>query len=189
MNKEKKLYELDNGTITVFRSHFIRQEFKKGKSRNEIVKMLNDMGDKVSYGIIASATANMDNGTFSNRGRVFLEFENGKKISRIEYIRDQIMNKKRTVREVADELDVHYDIVYAGVNDLPGFVKKHISRVKIQLKDGTLVYRTDYIRQRWAEGATRREIADEADCDYMIVQTTLFRNKKKIQLEGANNGK
>ena len=179
MVKEKIIYELDDGTQTIVRSHFIRQEFIKGKSRKEIVKMLKEMGDPVSYGTIASATANMDNGTLADRGRVFLEFENGKRIPRREYIIDQIVNKKRTVSEIAEELDIHYDSAYAAIKDLEGVPKQHRSRVKIKLEDGTEVYRTDYIRKRWAEGVKVREIATETACEYTIVYNTLFRKKKK----------
>ncbi len=45
--------------------------------------------------------------------------------------------------------------------------------------DGTEVYRTDYIRKRWKEGATRREIANEISAEYTAVHNTLFRKKKK----------
>ena len=179
MTKEKIIYELDDKTQTTVRSHFIRQEFIKGKSRKEIVKMLQEMGDPVSYGTIASATANMDNGTLADRGRVFLEFENGKRIPRREYIIDQVINKKRTVSEVAKELDIPYDSAYAAIKDLEGVPKQHRSRVKIKLEDGIEVYRTDYIRKRWAEGAKVREIATETACEYTIVYNTLFRKKKK----------
>ena len=184
MVKEKIIYELDNGTQTTVRSHFVRQEFVKGKSRKEIVKMLQEMGDPVSYGTIASATANMDNGTLVNRGRVFLEFENGKKFPRKEYIIDQIINKKRTVVELKEELNISYDSVYAAIKGLQGVTKQHGGKVKIKLEDGTEIYRTDYIRKRWSEGAKVREIATETSCEYTIVYNTLFRKKKK---EGANN--
>jgi len=179
MNKEKMIYQLDNGTITTVRSSFIRQEFKKGKSRKAIVKILNDMGDKVSYGVVASATANMDNGTLQHRGRVFLEFEDGQKIPRVEYIRDQIINKKKTIKEVAEELGIKYDRVYAAYYNTPGVTVQRRGRITLELDDGTKIFRADYIRKRWAEGATRSQIAKECSCDYMSVHNTIFRRKKR----------
>ena len=178
MLKEKMIYQLDNGTITTVRAPFIRQEFNKGKSRKEIVDMLNDMGDEVTSGIVASATANMDNGTLKHQGRIFLEFEDGQRLPRVDYIRDQIINKKRTIKEVANELGINYGRVYATYYNTPGVAVKKLSRIKLQLEDGTEVYRTDYIRKRWAEGATRSQIAKECDCDYMSVHNTIFRRKK-----------
>jgi len=175
---DKKIYELDDGTLTTVRSQFIRQEFGKGKTRQEIVKMLKDFGDPVTYGIVASATQNMDNGTLQHRGRVYLEFENGEKVPRAEYIKDQIVNENRTVVDIAKELDIRYDLVDPIAQKIPRHVKKTGERVKLQLEDGTEIYRTEYIRKRHSEGATVREIADECACDYTTVYNTIRRKTK-----------
>jgi len=119
MTKNNMVYQLDDGRITTVRSEFIRQEFNKGKSRGEIVKMLNDMGDKVTYQIVAIATINMDNGTIRNQGRrVYLEFEDGTKIPRKEYIVEQIVEKGRTMVDIAKELGISYHSVYMSVEDI-----------------------------------------------------------------------
>jgi len=119
MAKNNMVYQLDNGIVTTVRAEFIRQEFNKGKSRNDIVNMLNEMGDRVTYGIVAGATVNMDNGTIKRQGgRIYIEFEDGTKIPRKEYIIEQIVEKGRTISDVSKELGVPYNRVYRTVEDI-----------------------------------------------------------------------
>jgi len=164
-------YVLDDGTETNNRSEYIRQEFKKDKSRNEIAEELD-----VSYNIVYTATANMENATTQGSRKKLIEGELAEKLGveegtpRNDYIREQI-EAGRTRSEVADELGTTYNIVYAASSDLEAagtrgrtpLIEGELAE-ELGVKDGTP--RKDYIRGEYAAGRSRREIADELGIDY-----------------------
>lgn len=134
---EKTQHEflLDNGEVGS-RSAYIRQEFKKDRSRGEIAEELG-----VAYGTVYTATANLFNakhpegggGAASNRGviiKVPLVDEEGnpkldengeqlvESISRAEYMRRMLSAGKATRGELMKQFNVPYATVYAATKDI-----------------------------------------------------------------------
>lgn len=177
----RKFYD-DKGN-EISRSAYIRQEFKKNRSRGEIAKELD-----VPYYIVYAATANMYNekhpeggGVKVNRGVIL---EDGR--SRAEHMREMFMEGKSR-GEIAKHFNVPYATVYAVTKDLdaPG-EKVHGGKVMVDLEDGTTMPRVDYIRKRFSEGASRREIANELGCDYAIVWAATRPKKKQEEADEVN---
>lgn len=159
-----ELYRLDDGREVDNRSAYIRQEFEKDRSRGDIAEELD-----ISYNIVYGATANMENATTGAGHQVLMEDGT----PRNEYIQDQLEDKTKTRREVADEMGVSYNIVYAASKDMD--VKGgrgHMALIEgelaeeLDVEDGTP--RRDYIQAEYAKGKTRREIADELGVDYSV---------------------
>ncbi len=166
--EEKQVFKLADGTETPSRAAKIRDMFmEEKKTRSDIAKEL-----EVLYSIVHSATANMDNGTVGQRGRVMVELEDGKQIPRTDYIRQQL-EEGRTRGDIAKELDIAYGTVYAASKgmDIPGGGG---GRKMIEV-DGKEMARVDYIRQLFEEGKPRNDIADQITkmsgerCDYSTV--------------------
>jgi len=176
MNALKKtIYTLDDGTKTPNRSEYMRQEFMKGRTRKEIAVELN-----IKPGIVAVATANMDNGKLKKRSRVFLKLSDGTTVLRADYIRQEVIGKQRQVKDVAKELGIEYVTAYAAVRGMKGIPKgTHGGKVYLKLSDGSTIGRVEYIKQEFAKGKTRRAIAEEIDCDYQIVYATTYKKKEK----------
>ena len=181
--KERETYTLDDG-IEGSRSAYIRQEFKKDKSRGEIAKEL-----EVPYYIVYSATANMFNaqhqeGESGSVGRGII-MEDGR--SRAEHMRE--MYRDGTPRgEIAKHFEVPYSTVYAATKDedAPEGARQG-GKVMITLEDGSEVARVEYIRELYAdgEGMTRREIADKLSCDYAVVWAATKEDKKEDEADVA----
>ena len=99
-------------------------------------------------------------------------------VNRNNWIRDQV-NAGLGRSEVADMLDLSYGVVYNLTKDLEGVRAKH----EVELEDGTVISRTDYIRQLYAEGEgkTRSEIAKELDVAYSVVWQATKVEKTEAQ--------
>lgn len=161
--KEKKVFTLDDGT-TGSRAAYIRQEFMKGRTRSDIAKELG-----VPFSVVYAATANMDNGVNTHGRTVMIELPDGTKMPRSEYIRQEFM-KGRTRSDIAKELDVPYQIVYAATKGMTNGATGSRGRVMIQDPEtGELVPRTELIRKLYEQGKTRREIANMLQVDYAVV--------------------
>ena len=176
MNKENKpVYTLDDDTKTPNRSEYMRQEFMKGKTRKEIAVELN-----IKPGIVAVATANMDNGKLQKRSMIILKLSDGTNIPRVEYIRQEVIGKQRQVKDVAKELGINYVAAYAAVRGMKGIPKgTHGGKVYLNLSDGSTIGRVEYIKQEVAKGRDRRAIAKELDCEYQIVYSATYKKKEK----------
>jgi transposase len=173
---EAKEFTADDGHA-ISRSAYIRQEFTKDRTRGDIAKELG-----VAYGIVYSATTNMENSHHSNnedgtvnRGAVVtVQTADGeKKMSRAEYARQEVGNG-RTRGDVAKELGVAYATVYAATKELEATAGAGAGTgrklVEVEI-DGEVKHlpRAQYIRSQFDLGKTRREIADELHCDYAVV--------------------
>lgn len=162
----------------VSRAAFIRDLFlEKNLSRGDIRKTLCDVeGKDVPYYIVYSATQNLHNaahpagaeGAVSSRRGVILEDGT----PRAEKMRE--MARQGVSRgEIAKHFDTPYATVFAATKDIypkgeggEGAVRQ---RVVIKTPDGREVGRAEYIRELFAQGATRRQIANQLQCDYAIV--------------------
>lgn len=168
---ERVVYRLPDGQ-EVARAAYIRYLFKEqNMSRGEIAKELG-----VPYSTVYSATANMENthhrigeggGGFAKK---FVTLEDGTTMGRAEYIRKRI-KEGATRGEVAKELQISYSAVWAATKDMEE-VKGDGSGGAVIINHpvtGVPVKRVDYIREAFAAGKTRREIANELMCDYAVV--------------------
>ncbi len=164
--KEIKTYLLDDGTEGS-RAAYIRQEFLKGRTRSDIAKELG-----VPFGIVYSATANMDNGTTRQRGgnSKMIELSDGTKMPRSEYIKQEFL-KGKSRGDIAKELGVAYQVVFAATKGMDnGTTSRKGGRAMIAHPEtGELVSRTELIRELFAQGKTRREIANMLHVDYAVV--------------------
>lgn len=207
----EKNYKLDNGQACS-RAAYIKQEFLKGRSRGDIAKEL-----EVAYYVVYSATVNMYNEAHpqggSNTGfkaevisvtegtREFVKDPanfNGTEvlveINRADYIRE-LMESGKTRNEIADILDVAYATVYAATKGMAGTGSPIVKVMIKHPETGAEISRADYIRELFAQGKTRREIAviitkmtDEL-CDYSTVwaATKPAKNKEaEVEVEDAD---
>jgi transposase len=173
---EAKEFTGENGE-PISRSGYIRQQFLKDRTRGDIAKELG-----VAYGIVYSATTNMENAHHSNnedgtvnRGAVIsVQTDAGEvKMSRADYARQEV-GKGRTRGDVAKELGVAYATVYAATKELEATAGAGAGTgrklVEVEV-DGVVQHlpRAQYIRSQFELGKTRRAIADELHCDYAVV--------------------
>lgn len=186
---EAKEFTGDNGQA-ISRSAYIRQEFLKNRTRGELAKELG-----VPYGIVYSATANMENSHHTNnedgsvnRGAVVtIQTEDGeKKVSRAEYARQEVA-KGRTRGDVAKELGVAYATVYAATKDMDAVAGagNGTGRKLVEVTiNGEVQHlpRAQYIRSQFELGKTRREIADELRVDYAVVWAATKGKAEGIEL-------
>lgn len=164
-------YELPDGQ-QVSRAAYIRYLFKeKNMSRGDIAKKL-----EVPYSTVYAATANMENKHHKSgelgigAAKKFVELEDGTRMSRAEYIRKRI-KEGASRSKVAQELDITYSAVWAATKDMEE-LKGSGGGGAVMITHpttGKLVRRVDYIREAFAAGKTRREIANEIGCDYAVV--------------------
>lgn len=172
-NVEKQEYVLDNGEATS-RAGYIRQEFMKNRSRKEIAEELG-----VRYNIVFSATANMFNEQHpeggGNRGGAAVMAEHpdtGEKKMRRDIMRE-LYAEGWTRNEIATHFKTAYGTVYSATKDIaPPEGARNAGGGKVMITDpdtGEEVARIDFIRKKFAEGWTRRQIADAAGCDYSVV--------------------
>jgi hypothetical protein len=175
--EETKKYKLDNGQEGS-RSEYIRQEFKKDKSRKSIAEELG-----VKYYIVYSATANMFNAVHPEEGgaaagsrgaivpKVNAEFkfvnaagevvetaEEAEQVQRAELMRE--LNKAgKTRSELKDYFQVPYATVYAATKEENADGAPRAKKVVVDPETGVEVPRVEYIRKLFAAGEDRREIA------------------------------
>jgi len=161
--EDNEIYRLDDGELTTNRSEYIRQEFDKDRSRRDIADELG-----ISYNIVYGATANMTNDATRESRMVLMEDGTPRR----EYIREQI-KEGRTRSDIADELGITYNAVYAASKDMDAAGSRGRTATidgelaeELGVEDGTP--RKDYIRGEYAKGRTRREIADELGVDYSV---------------------
>lgn len=183
----KVVYNLPDGS-QVSRAEYARYLFKtENKSRDDIAKEL-----KVPYSTIYSATANMENefhkaGKPGGPSRRFVEMQDGTRMGRSEYVRMRI-KEGATRGEIAKELDTSYSAVWAASKGMEELTSNGPGG-KIMIMDpetGKQVPRVDFIRTRYAEGMTRREIADLLKCDYAIVWATTHVPKTETPQDEAS---
>ena len=85
-------------------------------------------------------------------------------VERNTWIKEQVeagMNRG----DVATALNISYGVVYGLTKEAEGTRQKHV----ITLEDGTEISRTDYIRQRVAEGMSKSELAKELGVSYNVI--------------------
>lgn len=186
---EKKEYQLEDGTMGS-RSAYIRQEFKKDRSRGDIAKELG-----IAYYIVYSATANMYNaahpegatGGFGNRGTMIeIELEDGTKktVSRAEAMRADLANGMSR-GEIAKKYDCPYATVYAATKDeeTEGGSKGG-KKMVVDPRDGVEKPRVEVIRSMYEEGKEkeniRREIATALGVDYAVVWAATKEKKEEV---------
>ncbi len=182
MPEEKKAYVLDNGEPTS-RAGFIRQEFQKDKSRKEIAEELD-----ISYNIVFSATANMFNEAHpeggGRGGRLVMAThpETGEEGTRKDIMVD-LYEKGWTRGEIATHFKTAYGTVYGSTRDCEppeGTQRRGGGKVMITHPEtGEEVARVDFIREEYAKGKTRREIANAAGCDYSVVWMATKEEKEE----------
>lgn len=179
MAEERQVFVLPDGS-EVSRAEYIRHLFlEEDKSRGEITKELG-----VPYSTVYSATANLEN-SHHKRGQVgggfarkFVELEDGTRMARSNYIRKRI-EEGATRSEVAKELDISYSAVWAATKDMDIGFSRPGGKVMIEHPDtGEMVARVDYIREAYAAGLTRREIANKIGCDYAVVWAATHEPKQ-----------
>lgn len=182
---EKVVLLSDTTGKEISRSAWIRQEFLKNRSRGDIAKQLG-----VAYGIVYSATANMTNevhqateGGAVARGVVMQHPETGENISRADYCREQV-EKGRSRGELAKELGIAYATVYAATKDLTPEGGNTFGGARVYVEvDGAAKPRAELIREMFAEGKSRREIANEIGCDYAVVWAATKEKKEQPAAE------
>lgn len=182
--KDKKVFHLDDGS-ECSRSAYIRQEFAKDRSRKDIKEELG-----VEYYVVYAATANMYNavhqeGATSVAGKgsvlvpkvnanfeyvdandVIIEADENGEISQDSLVMVPRADLMRTLavagktrNELKDYFGVPYATVYAATKD--EFQGSTRGNKTVTLEDGTEVNRVDLIREMFAKGKSRRDIAKE----------------------------
>lgn len=194
-SKEKETYELADGSLGS-RAAFIREKFiNDNMSRKEIaetygfayrvvysatVNMVNDAEATTRGRAATNATikVNADNQlveikdvdgspvTFVNGEAVDVTYtdEDLMDKSRNEWIKEQV-EAGMSRGDVAKILDLSYGVVYGLTKEAEGTRTAHT----IELADGTLISRAEYIRKRAAEGVSRGDIAKELGVPYSVV--------------------
>jgi len=189
MTEETKTYTLDNGEPTS-RAGYIRQEFQKDRSRKEIAEELD-----VKYNVVFSATANMFNAAHPEGGGggksspIVEHPETKEQMPRKQAMEDLYANGW-TRREIAAHFETSYGAVYSATKDIEppeGSKAAHGGKVMITHPDtGEQVPRVDFIREKYAEGLARREIADLAGCDYSVVWMATREDKEEADEDVAD---
>lgn len=176
--EEKATYTLDDGS-ECSRSAFIRQEFNKGKSRQDLAKELG-----VKYYVVYSATANMFNaahpedGSGTGRGSVVVpkvntEFkfvdaegnvvetaEEAVSVPRADLMKE-LVAAGVTRSAIKEYFNVAYATVYAATKESGEATGTRERKFVTHPVTGEEVKRADYIRELFAQGIDRREIAKQ----------------------------
>jgi transposase len=84
--------------------------------------------------------------------------------SRNEWIKEQV-EAGVSRGDIAKILNLSYGVIYGLTKEAEGTRTAHT----VELEDGTVVSRTEYIRMRAAAGVSRGEIAKELDVPYSVV--------------------
>jgi len=181
--QEKQTFVLDNGEEGS-RAAYIRQEFQKDRSRKEIAEELG-----VRYNIVFSATANMFNakhpeGGGTGQAKVAEDPRTGEQRLRKDIMRE-LYEEGWTRGEIAHHFQCPYGTVYGATRDIEppeGARNRGGGKVMMTHPDtGEEVPRVDFIREKFAEGWSRREIADAAGCDYSVVWMATKEDKDEGQ--------
>lgn len=189
----KETYTLADGSQGS-RAAFIREKFlQDNMSRKEIADTYG-----FAYRVVYSATVNMTNEseaagrgrstvnaviTVTEDGRYVTEDAEGnivvdgevfageladlgelKKVDRNEWIVSKVAAGVSR-GDIAKILDMSYGVIYNITKDLEGTREKH----EVELEDGTVISRSEYIRQLYAAGKSRGEIAKELNVAYPVV--------------------
>ena len=188
---EKQTYELKDGSQGS-RAAYIREMFLEDNlSRKEIAEKTG-----FAYRVVYSATVNMVNDAEpAGRGRsatsanikvygenkaLVKQHENGDfydaqtgeivdaddivDASRNEWIKEQV-EAGVSRGDLAKLLDLSYGVVYNLTKDQDGTRVKHT----VELEDGTIVSRSEYIRRLFNAGTSRSDIAKELEVPYSVV--------------------
>lgn len=188
---EKQLYTLKDGSQGS-RAAYIREMFLEDNlSRKEIAEKTG-----FAYRVVYSATVNMTNDAEpAGRGRaatspnikvwgankaLVKQHENGDlydattgdlvdeadtvEMNRNEWIKEQVAAGVSR-GDLAKLLDLSYGVIYNLTKDQEGTRVKH----NIELADGSVISRSAYIRQLFAEGKSRSDIAKELEVPYSVV--------------------
>ena len=210
--KEKEQYELADGTLGS-RPAFIREKFvNENMSRKEIaetygfayrvvysatVNMTNDAEATTRGRSAANAIikVNAENQvvevkevegtpvTFVNGEAVDVTYAEGELIdkSRNEWIKEMV-DAGMSRGDVAKILDLSYGVVYGLTKEAEGTRTAHT----VELEDGTVMPRAEYIRKRAAEGVSRGDIAKELGVPYSVVwQATKTEKSAQEKYEDA----
>lgn len=193
--KEKEVYELADGS-TGSRAAFIREKFiNDNMSRKEIaetygfayrvvysatVNMTNDAEATTRGRAASNATikVNAENQlvevkdvdgasvTFINGEAADVTYaeEDLTEKSRNEWIKEQV-EAGVSRGDIAKILNLSYGVVYGLTKEAEGTRTAHT----VELEDGTVMARAEYIRMRAAEGVSRGDIAKELNVPYSVV--------------------
>lgn len=189
---ERKTYTLKDGSEGS-RAAFIRELFLEDNlSRKEIAEKY-----EFDYRTVYSATVNMVNEAepagrgraatnpiikLTAEGEVVITGEDGNiyingklaeampaedtltEVKRNDWIKEQVAAGVSR-GDIAKALDISYGVIYNLTKDSEGTRVKHM----VTLDNGEQISRSAYIRQLFAEGKTRAEIAKELDVAYPVV--------------------
>lgn len=193
--KEKETYELADGSVGS-RAAFIREKFiNDNMSRKEIaetygfpyrvvysatVNMTNDAEATTRGRSAANAIikVNAENQLVEVKevDGASVTFVNGEAVDHV-YTDEELTDKSRNewIKEqveagvsrgdVAKILDLSYGVVYGLTKEAEGTRVAHT----VELEDGTVMPRSEYIRMRAAEGVSRGDIAKELGVPYSVV--------------------
>ncbi len=187
--EEEVVWTLVDGT-PCSKSAFVREQFLTfNKSRKEISE---EFG--IPYRTVYGATVNMENEaepTSRGRGVTFSKIKvtaegdlvtekddvfyvNGEaiegeapeteEVDRNEWIKAKVAAGVGR-GDVAKMLDLSYGVIYGLTKDLEGVRQKY----EVTLEDGTVISRSEYIRQLAAGGMSRADIAKELEVEYSVV--------------------
>lgn len=88
------------------------------------------------------------------------------------WIKDQVNNNVNR-GEIAKILDISYGVVYGLTKDEESSRQKY----EVELPDGTKMPRSEYIRKRVAEGASKADVAKELGVEYSVVWQATKKDK------------
>lgn len=211
-DKEKEQYELADGSLGS-RAAFIREKFvNENMSRKEIAETYG-FNYRVVYSATVNMTNEAE---ASTRGRsasnaiikvnaenqvvevkeiegAQVTFVNGE-ASDVTYAEEELVDKSRNewIKEMVDGgmsrgdvakiLDLSYGVVYGLTKEAEGTRTAHT----VELEDGTVMPRAEYIRKRAAEGVSRGDIAKELGVPYSVVwQATKTEKTAQEKYEDA----
>lgn len=188
---ERETYTLNDGSQGS-RAAFIREKFlQDNMSRKEISEKFG-----FPYRVVYSATVNMTNTAetpargrtasvtvinVTEDGKVVLTkddgaYVNGEKVDDITSLGDlHEVNRNEWIKEQVDQgvsrgdiakwLEMSYGVIYNITKDQEGTRQ----RVEITDENGNTMSRAEYIRQQYAAGKSRGDIAKELDVPYNVV--------------------
>ena len=190
-DNDRQTYALKDGSEGS-RAAFIRELFLEDHMSRK------DISDKHSfpYRVVYSATVNMTNdaepaGRGRSAGNPMIKVVDGKlvneledgtfaiaeteeavdaslveTVSRNEWVQEQVA-AGISRGDIAKALDLSYGVIYNLTKEQEGTRSKH----EVELEDGSVVSRAEYIRQLYADGdgMSRSDIAKELDVPYSVV--------------------
>lgn len=193
--KEKEVYELADGSMGS-RAAFIREKFLVDNMSRKDISEKFGFAYRVVYSATVNLTNEAEAPT---RGRTAanvliqvnadnqlvevkeiegapVTFVNGEAVD-VVYAEDELTGKTRNewIKEqveagvsrgdIAKILNLSYGVIYSLTKEAEGTRTAHT----VELEDGTVIARSEYIRMRAAEGVSRGDIAKELDVPYSVV--------------------